>query len=100
MEPIDQQILSLIDEGTLEEAYQLLWRNGNPPGWLFDFAPVMESAGDRYARSDKARAIWCYEQAQSLFRVILGSATSGAEAMALEAENPGAHLGKKIWLLR
>jgi hypothetical protein len=30
-------------------------------------ATQLESAGDGYARSDPARAIWCYEQARNLY---------------------------------
>jgi len=61
---------------------------------------VAESAGDGYARSDPARAIWCYEQARNLYEAENAGATSGGEGMALLMEGRGSHPGRKIWPLK
>jgi len=100
MEPTSQEVLALIERGDLTAAEKLLWQSGTSLDSLFSMAPQVESAGDRYAKTDKDRALWCYEQAKSLYESICASATSGGEGMALQMENYGGHLGKKIWMLR
>jgi hypothetical protein len=100
LEARQSQVLESIQNGDLEQATKLMWRSGGTQDWFAAMAPVLESAGDGYARSDPPRAIWCYERARDLFEADNAGATSGGEGMALLMEVRGSHLGRKIWLLQ
>jgi hypothetical protein len=77
-----------------------LWHSGGAQDWFAAMAPIVEFAGDGLARSDRERAIWCYEQARNLYEADNAGATSGGEGIALQMEGRGSHLGRKIWLLK
>jgi len=96
----EAQVLQFIRNGDLDQAKELLWLSGGTQDWFSTMAPIVESAGDGYARSDPARAVWCYEQARDLYEAENAGATSGGEGMALLMEGRGSHLGRKIWLLK
>ena len=100
LEERQAQVLRCIQKGDLEQARELLWHSGGTQDWFSTVAPMVESAGDGYARSDPARAIWCYEQARDLYEAENAGATSGGEGMALVMAGRGSHLGRKIWLLK
>jgi hypothetical protein len=96
----ETQVLQFIQNGDLEPAKKLLWHSGGTQDWFSTMAPLVENAGDGYARSDPARAIRCYERARDLYEAENAGATSGGEGMALLMEGRGSHLGRKIWLLK
>src|SRR5438067_98375 len=88
-------LLEILETGDLKETERLLWRGESTQRWFEFMAPVMELIGDRYARTDKALAMWAYEQAKALYETFATGATSGSEALAIIGEAAGAHLGKK-----
>ena len=79
--PEESQVLQLIQNGDLEQARELLWHSGGTQDWFSTVAPMVESVGDGYTRSDPMRAIWCYEQARDLYEAENAGATSGGEGM-------------------
>ncbi len=93
-------LLEILEAGDLKETERLIWRGESTQRWFDFMAPVMESVGDRYAKTNKERAIWAYEQAKALFETFHTGATSGGEGNSLADEASASHLGRKIWLLR
>ena len=94
------EILHALAAKNMDLARELLWPPGAAQDWFYDLAPMMESAGGRYEDSDRALAIFCYEQAQGLYQAQSSGATSGGDGMAEMNEMRGSHLGRKIWLLK
>lgn len=93
-------LLEILESGDLKEAERLIWRGESTQRWFDFMAPVMEAVGDRYAKADKDRAAWAYEQAKALFETFATGSSSGGEGQAAMSEAAGAHLGHKIWLLK
>lgn len=93
MDKLDEA-MELAFRGEFEAAEKIL---GSGPA--FELAPLLESAGDRHAGSNRDLAIWCYRQARACHEADAAGATSGGEGLARMMENPGAHLGRKIWKL-
>ena len=96
-----QRVRQLVEQGDLDAAKKLLWPPGANQDWFENMATMVEFAGGSYEQTDKARAIWCYEQAKAMYEATI-SGTSGAEmeAEAKMMEGRTSHLGKKIWLLK
>jgi len=93
-------LLEILESGDLKETERLIWRGESTQRWFDFMAPVMESVGDRYAKTNKDRAVWAYEQAKALFETFATGATNGSEGRAAVQEAAGSHVGKKLWLLR
>src|SRR5438128_1192307 len=94
------QILGALASGNTDLAHTLLWPPGAPQAWYEAMAPMMESAGGGYEKSNRELAIFCYEQARNLYQADSAGATSGGEGLAGMSEMRGSHLGRKIWLLK
>ena len=84
----------------MDALQKLLWPRGASQDWFESMAPMVEHAAGGYEKSDRALAIFCYEQARDLYLAQAGGATSGGEAMAMMNEANDRGLGRKIWLLK
>jgi hypothetical protein len=93
-------ILDALSSRDMETLKKLLWPGGAAQDWFESMAPMIEHAAGGYEKSDRALAIFCYEQARELYLAQAGCATSGGEGMAMVNEANDHGLGRKIWLLK
>lgn len=94
------RILEALSSRDLQALKTLLWPPAASEDWYFSLAPMMENAAGGYEKSDPDLALFCYEQARSLYFAQAGGATSGGEGMAMMHETRGQEIGRKIWLLK
>lgn len=94
------QILDALASGNTNAAKQLIWPSGVDENWFHAMGPVMENAARGYEKSNLPLAIFCYEEARSLYAALATGATSAAEAMMLMDEKRDRALERKIQRLR
>ena len=94
------QILDALASRDMEAAKKLIWPRGAGVDWLYSIAPMMEMRAGWYEQSDPELAVFCYEQARTLYRSQAAGATSGGEGLAMMDENRDDELGRKIWRLK
>lgn len=94
------RILEALSSRNVDALKTLLWPSGASEDWYFSMAPMIENAAAAYEKSDPELAIFCYEQARSLYLAPAAGATSGGEGMAMMSEGRGQEIGRKIWLLK
>src|SRR5260370_27865012 len=93
-------ILNALSSRDVDALQKLLWPSGASQDWYESMAPMIEHAAGGYEKSDRALAIFCYEQARNLYLAQAGGATSGGEGMAMMSAANDRGLGRNIWLLR